>query len=97
MIQNSIPTHQQFFIDIKDNECEYCLPDNAFIKEFAYKGDTITDGLRADTLYQLYTNYCSTRGEKALRQRLFFNSVIKYIDKNRTRLDGKQIIYYRVK
>jgi len=96
MIQNSIPTHQQFFIDIKDSECEYSLPDNAFIKEFAYKGDTISDGLRADTLYQLYTNYCSSRGEKVLRQRLFFNSVVKYISKTKAKIDKKSAIVYRI-
>ena len=70
LIDNSIPVHEQFFADVKKNE--YPL-DNYIMPPFMYKEQEITNAIQVDTLYKCYDNYCNSRKEKSLRQKLFIN------------------------
>jgi len=96
MIANSTAIHEQFISDILTDDSEYEIPQNSYMDEFVFKDETICDGLRASMLYSLYTNYCTTRSEKPLRNRLFFNSISKYVTKNRCRVGGKVVVVYRI-
>ena len=96
LIDNSIPVHEQFFDDIKKND--YSLPEGSFIPPFMYKGEEITGAIQIDTLYHCYDNYCNNRKEKALRQRLFFNSIEKFTEKHRTTTkDRKTLRFFTLK
>ena len=95
MINNSIPAYERFFLDIKD--LTYEIPSGAFMNEFTTKGENITNGLRAETLYRIYEGYCITRKETCLRFRLFFTAVKKYIDKRIVCVDGKTVQFYTIR
>lgn len=95
MINNSIPAHERFFIDIKEEIYE--IPQGAFMDEFTCKGEVVDNGIRADTLYRIYEGYCTTRKEQCLRQRLFFMAVKKYVDQRITKEKGKTIRFYTIR
>ena len=95
MIENSISAHERFFSDIRDGLYE--VPAGAFMDEFKVKDNVISNAMRADALYKIYTNYCSARGEKSLRHRLFFTACAKHIEKGRSKIKGKAVRYYTLK
>ena len=95
MIENSISAHDRFFSDIKDGL--YNIPDGAFIDEFKTKDVIVTDAITSDALYKMYSSYCSSRGEKSLRHRLFFTASSKHLEKHRSTINCKTIRYYTIK
>lgn len=92
LIENSIPVHIKFFEEIKEGT--WVVHPNAYLEEFEHKGDIITKALKADTLYRLYSSFCSERKEAPLRYRLFFNSVKKYIRKSIGKIKGSTVQFY---
>jgi hypothetical protein len=93
MMSNSTPTHERFFTDIEQDDNE--IPVNAYMDEFKHKDITITKGLRSDTLYHLYDNYCTRGKEVCIKRRLFFDLIKdKSVDQFKTKINGKSTIYY---
>lgn len=97
LIDNSTPVHEQFFEDIQKDDGSYSFAPGAFIPAFVYKDKEITSAIRSDTLYRCYEHYCNTRKEKVLRQRLFFNSIGKFVNKGMTKIEGKTTRFYTIK
>jgi hypothetical protein len=82
LIQNSKPSHEQFFLDIQSGEEE--INENMYLPEFIFKGKEVLNGITPDNLYRWYEVYCNKRKEPVLRRRLFVNSIKKFVEKGRT-------------
>lgn len=96
LIQNSIPSYEQFFIDIKNGEEE--IGDNMYLPEFIFKKVNITNAITSDNLYRCYEVYCNKRKEPLLRQRLFINSIKKFVEVGRTTTKERKCIrFYLIK
>ena len=94
LIDNSIAVYEQFFEDIRKNDGSYTLPEGIYLPPFEFKGREVTQGIPSGALYRCYENYCSDRKEKVLRQRLFVNSIGKYVEKHRSCKQGKTFRFY---
>lgn len=94
LIDNSVAVYEQFFEDIRKNDGSYTLPEGIYLPPFEYKGREITRGIPLGALYRCYENYCSDRKEKVLRQRLFVNSIGKYVERHRSCKQGKTFRFY---
>ena len=96
LIENSRPSHEQFFIDIKNGEEE--IGDNMYLPEFAFRKDIVKNAITPDNLYRCYEVYCNKRKEPVLRRRLFVNSINKFVEKGATTTkDRKKLTFYLIK
>jgi hypothetical protein len=96
LIQNSIPSYEQFFMDIKSGDEE--INENMYIPEFTFKGEEVMNAITSNNLYRCYEVYCNKRKEPVLRQRLFINSIKKFVEPGRTTTkEQKTIRFYLIK
>ena len=94
IIDNSIPSHERFFQDIKSGD--YTIADGYYMDGFNYKDKDINDGITAEMLYKLYEAYCLSRKESCLRFRLFFCAIKSFVVKRTNKINNKVINNYSI-
>jgi len=96
-IESEPETEPDFFEDLVNDNID--IPAKSFIPPFLYKKSRICNGIRANTLYNIYVDYCATHNICLLRKRMFFNSAGKFISKIRTRcrVERNVIVVYTIK